>query len=245
MPSSGSTRPRRLRRSDRSTPRLTCQTPISLVCRTDVRDVVYVLEKLTGCGLSGSGRTASNTMHSSSKEPLLMGISTKGESPVARDWVVELVGLEPTTKVLWNMVRVRPTPLVGHPSRSPVETSPEVPIMWPAVRIGTPGRGHRNCESGHSIGSRPCQTVRCRVPAAYFERSFVTNGGLISYSSDEIDRSRGAASYVDRILRGEKPGDLPYQLPTKYRLVVNLKTARAMELQLPTQVFALADEVIE
>ena len=87
--------------------------------------------------------------------------------------------------------------------------------------------------------------TRRRVPAMFSERAFVTHGGLVSYGSDRIDLFRRAASYVDRILRGEKPGDLPYQQPTKYDLVINLKTAKALGLAIPESFLLRADEVIE
>jgi putative ABC transport system substrate-binding protein len=87
--------------------------------------------------------------------------------------------------------------------------------------------------------------ARHRLPAVYSERVFVANGGLVHYGADRVDIYRGAASYVDRILRGEKPGDLPYQQPTKYQLVINLKTAKALGLEIPTKLLFTADEVIE
>ena len=87
--------------------------------------------------------------------------------------------------------------------------------------------------------------ARHRLPAVYSFRYFAATGGLLSYGPDPIDMYRRAASYVDRILKGEKPADLPVQTPTKYQLVVNLKTAKALGLDIPTSILARADEVIE
>jgi putative ABC transport system substrate-binding protein len=87
--------------------------------------------------------------------------------------------------------------------------------------------------------------VRYKLPAVFPRRSFVAAGGLISFGPNFVDQDRRAAGYVDRILRGEKPADLPVQAPTKYELVINLKTAKALGLTITEKLLATADEVIE
>jgi putative tryptophan/tyrosine transport system substrate-binding protein len=83
------------------------------------------------------------------------------------------------------------------------------------------------------------------LPAVYYERFFVAAGGLVSYGANYIDQYRRAAGYADRILKGEKAAELPVQAPTKYETVLNLKTAKALGLDVPATVLARADEVIE
>jgi ABC-type uncharacterized transport system substrate-binding protein len=87
--------------------------------------------------------------------------------------------------------------------------------------------------------------ARHRLPAVYYARFFVTAGGLMSYGIDFVDQSGQAASYVDRILRGGKPADLPVQAPTKYQTILNVKTAKALGLDVPPSLLVRADEVIE
>ena len=88
------------------------------------------------------------------------------------------------------------------------------------------------------------QAARYRLPAIYMLRYFATSGGLIAYGSNQLEQWRGAAGYVDRLLKGEKPGNLPVQAPTKYELVINMKTAKALGLTLPPSLLVRADQII-
>ena len=87
--------------------------------------------------------------------------------------------------------------------------------------------------------------ARNKLPAVYWQSPFARDGGLLSYGPDLVDNWRRAASYVDRILRGAKPGDLPVQFPVKYEMVLNRKTAKALGLEVPLSILVRADEVIE
>jgi putative tryptophan/tyrosine transport system substrate-binding protein len=107
------------------------------------------------------------------------------------------------------------------------------------IMVGPPSSAQRHRDSIVTLAARH------RLPAVYSSTYFVTGGGLISYGTDPVDQHRRAADYVDRILKGEKPADLPVQAPTKYELVINLKTAKALGLDIPASVLARADEVIE
>jgi putative ABC transport system substrate-binding protein len=132
---------------------------------------------------------------------------------------------------------------------SPIDVR-DVPAMEPALAAFA-----RSGNGGLIVSASPLSLVhretivalaaRHKLPTIYFLRAFVTGGGLISYGPDVVDQYRRAAGYVDRILKGEKPADLPVQAPTKYELVINLKTAKALGLTVPPTLLTRADEVIE
>jgi putative ABC transport system substrate-binding protein len=125
-------------------------------------------------------------------------------------------------------------------------------VLWdPAI---TAGIGQfaiiQSVAASAGVDVRPVNLIialaaRYKLPAVYFQRFFVANGGLISYGANFIEQYRRAAGYVDRILKGEKPANLPVQAPTKYELVINLKTAKALGISVPQSILARADEVIE
>ena len=134
--------------------------------------------------------------------------------------------------------------LITAPVRSDAE------IETAIIALGRePGGGLVVLPSGGftSMHRAPIISVAARnnVPAVYYESPFAKDGGLLSYGVDQLDTYRRAASYVDRILRGAKPGDLPVQFPTKFEMVVNLKTAKALGLTVPQSILLRADEVIE
>jgi putative ABC transport system substrate-binding protein len=133
------------------------------------------------------------------------------------------------------------------PIIAPVRSDAEIETA--IVALGRePGGGLFVVPDAFAFGHRApiiAAAARNNVPAVYASSAFARDGGLLSYGPDQADRLRRAASYVDRILRGEKPGDLPVQLPTKFEMVVNRKTATALGLAVPPSIMLRADEVIE
>jgi putative ABC transport system substrate-binding protein len=125
----------------------------------------------------------------------------------------------------------------------------DVEIETAIVALGRePGGGLVVMAGGFLVAHRApiiSAAAQNNVPAVYNSSFYARDGGLLSYGPDPLDNYRGAASYVDRILRGEKPGDLPVQFPTKFEMVVNRKTATALGLAIPPSILLRADEVIE
>jgi putative ABC transport system substrate-binding protein len=133
------------------------------------------------------------------------------------------------------------------PIMAPVHSDVEIETAITALGR-EPGGGLVVQSGGFLVAHRApiiLAAVRNNVPAVYIESDFARDGGLLSYGVDQVDLFRRAATYVDRILRGAKPGDLPVQFPTKFEMVVNLKTAKALGLAVPPSIMLRADEVIE
>jgi putative ABC transport system substrate-binding protein len=133
------------------------------------------------------------------------------------------------------------------PSIAPVHSDIEIETAIAALGR-EPGGGLVVMPDVFTLGHRApiiLAAARNNVPAVYYLSVFARDGGLLSYGEDPVDPWRRAATYVDRILRGEKPGELPVQFPTKFEMVVNLKTAKALGLTVPLTLQAIADEVIE
>ena len=133
------------------------------------------------------------------------------------------------------------------PTIAPVHSDVEIEAAIIAL-LGEPGDGLVVMPDAFTLGHRAAiilAAARNNVPAVYWQSLFARDGGLLSYGADQLDVIRRAATYVDRILHGAKTADLPVQLPTKYELVINLKTAKALGLEVPPSLLARADEVIE
>jgi putative ABC transport system substrate-binding protein len=165
---------------------------------------------------------------------------------------------------------LRRTAIMFHPDTAPVSTyMPSVETAARSLKVApitTPVHSDAEIETAiTALGREPgsglvvipnifttahrapiiLAAARNNVPAVYWQSVFARDGGLLSYGSDQVDSYRRAASYVDRILRGAKPGDLPVQYPTKFEMIVNLKTAKALGLTVPQSILLRADEVIE
>jgi putative ABC transport system substrate-binding protein len=154
---------------------------------------------------------------------------------------------QPAAVGIWAEVETA-APLLGmQPSKVPVRTAGEIETAIPALARASNGGVYVLASPATDLRGELIATLaqRHRLPVVHEFRYFVGVGGLASYGPDDLDLSRRAASYVDRILRGEKPRDLPVQLPTKFQLVINLKTAKALGLDIPPGVLAIVDEVIE
>jgi putative tryptophan/tyrosine transport system substrate-binding protein len=182
------------------------------------------------------------------------------EYSLAGKWVELLKQISPVTRAL---VLRDPTTPSGPGQFAAIQTAaPSLRVEVSPVNINdgegiesavaafarTPNGGMIVTGSGPAIQYRDLViklAARYRLPTVYYDRFFTLAGGLISYGADRIDQYRRSAGYVDRILRGEQPGDLPVQAPTKFELIINLKTAKALGLELPQRLLSIADDLIE
>jgi putative ABC transport system substrate-binding protein len=182
------------------------------------------------------------------------------EAPLVGKWLELLLEIAPGLRRAAFMFNPDMSPRIGsHELETAVRSLKVVPIIAPVhsdVEIETaiislgrePGGGLVVTPDAFTIPHRApiiLAAARNNVPAVYSVSEAARDGGLLSYGFDQADNFRRAASYVDRILRGEKPGDLPVQFPTKFEMVVNLKTAKALGLAVPPSILLRADEVIE
>jgi putative ABC transport system substrate-binding protein len=155
--------------------------------------------------------------------------------------------LQPAADGRWAVIESAAPALALHAAKMPVHTADD--IQRAIVALAREPNGGLVVMSGGATTLHQeliaSLAMQHRLPSMYMYRVFVESGGLVSYTNDVFDLARGAASYVDRIFKGEKPRDLPVQLPVRYQVILNLKTARAIGLEIPADVLALADEVIE
>ena len=200
--------------------------------------------------VSSLGRPGGNVTGFSATEPAMAGKWLQLLKEVAPAVARVAVLFQPETAAnaaMWRVVKASAPPLAIEVSAAAVHDAGE--IEHAITTFASQANGGLIVLPGPvSLGHRDlivALAARHRLPAIYPFRFFAAAGGLISYGPDPIDPFRRAAGYVDRILKGEKPGDLPVQSPTKFELVVNLKTAKALGLKIPESFLALADEVIE
>ena len=183
------------------------------------------------------------------------------ETSMGGKWLALLKELAPNaTRVA--MMEPRENPLLAEYRRAATEAARDHKITITGIEVGDDAQIARDLaefarapdgallvlpapSSGVHAGAMMAAAARHHLPAIYGNRPYAARGGLLSYGPDNVDIIRHAAGYVDRILRGEMPGDLPVQLPTKFELVINLKTAKALGLTVPESLLARADEVIE
>jgi putative tryptophan/tyrosine transport system substrate-binding protein len=159
---------------------------------------------------------------------------------VLRDSAMREIGQFATIQAVAPSLHLEATPLAAH-SPSDIEHVISAFANSPNGGLIVPGSAMAAVYHGQIVAL----AAQNKLPAVYFQRFFVAAGGLTSYGPDFVEQYRRAAGYIDRILKGENPGDLPVQVPTKFELVINLKTARTLGLSVPPTLLATADEVIE